>query len=99
MSPYHLQKPFRADRAFLGVSGVDAVAGYTAVDFDAVQVKRAMIEHASEVIAVADSSKIGQAAFAHVAPLTAACLLLTDSGISPSSEQALTEAGVIVRRV
>ena len=91
--------PFRADRAFLGVSGVDPAAGFTAVDFDAVQVKRALIAHAAHVVAVADSSKVGQAAFAHVAPLGTVSLLLTDTGLSAGAEQALTEAGLAVQKV
>lgn len=91
--------PFHADRLFLGVSGVDVHAGFTAVDFDAVQVKRAMIAHSTEVIAVADTSKIGQAAFAHVAPLSAASLLLTDRSLDTTTERAFGEAGLVVRRV
>lgn len=87
-------KPFRADRTFLGVSGVDAEAGFTAVDFDAVQVKRAMIAHGREVVVVADASKIGQAAFAHVAPLSCAAVLLTDSALPEAAEKELIEAGL-----
>jgi DeoR/GlpR family transcriptional regulator of sugar metabolism len=86
--------PFHADRLFLGVSGVDASAGLTAVDFDAVQVKRAMIARAAEVVVVADSSKVGQKAFAHVAPLSACALLLTDIGIEKADAGLLIEAGV-----
>jgi DeoR/GlpR family transcriptional regulator of sugar metabolism len=86
--------PFRADRLFLGVSGVHQEAGFTAIDFDAAQVKQAMIAHAAEVIAVADHSKIGQAAFAHVAPLAAASLLLTDGELTPEAERALLDAGI-----
>ncbi len=92
-------RPFRADRAFLGVSGADVRAGFTAVDFDAVQVKRAMIEHAGEVIVVADASKAGQAAFAHVAPLAAASLLITDTGLPDALMRALTESGLALRCV
>mgnify|MGYP000877726338 FL=1 len=87
-------KPLRADRLFLGVSGVDPRAGLTAVDFDAVQVKRAMREHAAEVVVVADVAKIGQAAFAHIAPLSACDLLLTDAGLSDEDATALRDAGL-----
>lgn len=92
-------KPFRADHVFLGVSGVDANAGFTAIDFDAVQAKRTMIEHASAVVVVADASKVGQAAFAHVAPLAAAALLLTDNTLGDGDVVALEEKGLPVRRV
>lgn len=92
-------KPFQADRVFLGVSGADLQAGFTAVDFDAVQVKRAMLAHAGEAVVVADASKIGQAAFAHIAPLTAAALLLTDRVVSDETAAAFVEAGLPVQRV
>ena len=87
-------QPFRADRAFLGVSGVDANAGITAVDFDAVLVKQALLAHAGEIVVVADVCKIGQAAFAHIAPLSKVDLLITDAGLSADAEQILLEAGL-----
>jgi DeoR/GlpR family transcriptional regulator of sugar metabolism len=87
-------KPFRCDRLFLGVSGVDPRAGLTAVDFDAVQIKRAMIAHSQTVVVVADSAKIGQASFAHVAPLSAVHLLITDSDLTEDAERNLRDAGI-----
>jgi len=87
-------KPIRADWLFLGVSGVDAAAGLTAADFDAVQVKRAMIADAASVVVVADGAKIGQVAFAHIAPLSAASLLLTDGGADDETLACLHEAGL-----
>jgi DeoR family transcriptional regulator of aga operon len=87
-------KPIRADRVFLGVSGVDPEAGFTAVDFDAVQVKQAMIAHANHIVVVADAAKMGQAAFAHVAPLSAADLLLCDTGVSEIMLAQLREQGL-----
>jgi len=87
-------QPLRADRVFLGVSGVDPVAGFTAVDFDAVQVKRAMLEHAGETVVVADSGKIGQTAFAQIASLDVCALLLTDTGASEEEVAVLMEAGI-----
>ena len=70
---------FHVDRVFLGVNGVDPDSGYTVVDFDAAQVKRAMIACAREVVVVADSSKFGVSAFASICPLSAAHILVTDS--------------------
>jgi DeoR/GlpR family transcriptional regulator of sugar metabolism len=87
-------RPIRADWLFLGVSGVDAAAGLTAADFDAVQVKRAMLVSAASVVVVADASKIGQVAFAHIAPLASASLLLTDSGTDGAILAALRDAGM-----
>lgn len=90
-------EPIQCDRAFVAVSGVDTAAGLTVVDFDAAEVKRKMLEKGKQAIIVADSSKIGQVAFACVAPLSAVHLLLTDSGITPEDRTALESAGLSVQ--
>lgn len=84
------------DRAFLGVNGVSPDAGYTVVDFDAAQVKRAMIACAREVVVVADSGKLGATAFASICPLSAAHLLITDAPAGEALADALAAGGVEV---
>jgi DeoR/GlpR family transcriptional regulator of sugar metabolism len=59
-------------------------------------VKQKMLTKAREAVVVADSSKIGQVAFACVAPLTDANLLITDAGIVSDDLAALEEAGLQV---
>jgi DeoR family fructose operon transcriptional repressor len=86
--------PIQCDRAFVAMSGVHPTAGFTVIDFDAAQVKRRMLEKGKQAIAVADSSKVGQIAFAGVAPLTAVSLLITDSGITSEDRANLEEAGL-----
>jgi DeoR family fructose operon transcriptional repressor len=92
-------EPIQCDRAFVGVSGVHPTAGLTVVDFDAAQLKRIMLEKGKQAIVVADCSKIGQAAFACIAPLSAFHLLITDSGIALEDRMALEDAGVRVMAV
>lgn len=87
-------EPLQADRVFLGVSGVHSEAGLTAIDFDAVQTKQAMLAHAGKVIVVADSGKIGQTAFAQIAPVGVCALLLTDADVSDEDATALRKAGI-----
>ena len=87
---------FRVDRAFMGFNGVHVQSGYTVVDFDAAEIKRRMMACAGEVVAVADSSKIGQIAFAAVAPLQAANFLITDDQVTPENLQQLIETGLQV---
>lgn len=87
-------EPFRCDRLFLGVSGVDPDAGLTAADFGAAEMKQAMMRRSASVVVVADSSKVGQAAFAHVAPLSSATLLITDRGLTPDECDRLRTAGL-----
>jgi DeoR family fructose operon transcriptional repressor len=89
-------RDMHVDRAFIGVNGVSE-AGWTVVDFDAVQVKRSMMARAREVIVVADHSKLGEATFASIGPLNAAHVLVTDTPIeSDSLRAALEQAGVEV---
>jgi DeoR family transcriptional regulator, fructose operon transcriptional repressor len=89
-------EPIQCDRAFVGVSGVHPSAGLTVVDFDAAQLKRAMMEKGKQAVIVADCSKIGQAAFACIGPLANAHLLITDSGVSADDRAALDAAGIHV---
>lgn len=89
--------PIQCDRAFVAMSGVHHEAGLTVIDFDAAQVKQKMLQKAREAVVVADSSKIGQIAFACVAPLSAASLLITDAGILPGDRQTLENAGLRVQ--
>ncbi len=84
------------DRAFLGINGVHPEAGWTVVDFDAAQVKRAMMAHAREVVVVADAAKLGVAAFASVAALRAAHVLVTDAAPEHALAEALAAANVEV---
>ncbi len=82
------------DRAFIGVNGVHPDAGWTVIDFDAAQVKRAMMASAREIVVAADGSKLGIAAFASVGPLSAAHVLITDGEIDNPVSDALAAAGV-----
>ena len=92
--------PIRADRLFLGVSGVDAQAGLSAADFEAAHVKQAMLRASAFVAVLADSTKIGQRAFARIAPVSVAHLLLTDTDLQDEPETTLLEAGLPeIRRV
>jgi DeoR family fructose operon transcriptional repressor len=87
---------FRVDRAFLAFNGIHPEAGFTVVDFDAAEIKRRMMECALETVVVADSGKIGQIAFAAAAPLSAADLLITDSGVDAEMRGQLEEKGLCV---
>jgi DeoR family fructose operon transcriptional repressor len=87
---------FHVDRAFLAFNGVHHQAGFTVTDFDAAELKRRMVGAATQVVAVADSGKIGQIAFAKAAELREADMLVTDSGAAPESLNAIREAGLKV---
>jgi DeoR family transcriptional regulator of aga operon len=84
------------DVAILGVDGIDAVAGATAHHEGEASINRLMGRLARKVIIVADSSKVGQRAFAKICGLGEIDVLVTDSGIPAEDAALLEDAGVDV---
>jgi DeoR family transcriptional regulator of aga operon len=82
------------DVAFLGVDGIDAVAGATAHNEGEASINQLMARQARKVIIVADSSKIGRRAFARICGPAEIDVLVTDTGIA-AEDVALLEAGGI----
>ncbi|HWG85727.1 MAG TPA: DeoR/GlpR family DNA-binding transcription regulator, partial [Deinococcales bacterium] len=68
---------FRADKVFLGATGVSLEAGYTTPNPLEAQTKRAMLLAASERYVLADASKIGHAALSRFARLDEVSALIT----------------------
>jgi DeoR/GlpR family transcriptional regulator of sugar metabolism len=89
-------RAIRADACVLGVAGVDVTAGVTALNHDEAQVKRAMAEHASRVIAVAAADKLGTAGPFAVAPIERVTHLVTDRAASARALRPFKEAGLKV---
>ena len=56
---------------FLGMDGVDAVAGATSYNHIEDEIMRQMIAQAKHKYLIVDDFKIGREAFAHIADLTA----------------------------
>lgn len=73
-----LLEQVRADIAFVGCTGVDATAGITNINLPEAEIKRAMIASASEVVVVADGSKIGRARLGLIAPISDVDMIITD---------------------
>ena len=86
----HVQK------TFLAVGGLSLEAGLSYPGFADLIVKKAMVEAASEVVLLADSTKIGKVAFAALGPVDLAQYLVTDDGISDADRQALEARGLKV---
>ena len=84
------------DVAILGVDGIDAVAGATAHHEGEASINRLMGQQARKVIIVADSSKVGQRAFARICTPAEIDVLVTDSGIAAEDAARLEDAGVDV---
>jgi DeoR/GlpR family transcriptional regulator of sugar metabolism len=80
------------DIAFIGVNGVDPVIGATVHDDAEARVNRLMAERAGRAVLVADSSKIGNRAFASIGGPELFDTLITDSGAT-KERQKLVGAG------
>jgi DeoR family transcriptional regulator, aga operon transcriptional repressor len=84
------------DIAFLGVDGIDAVAGATAHHEGEASTNRLMAGRAAQVVVAADSSKAGRRAFARICAAAEVDILVTDAGIAPAEAARLADAGVKV---
>lgn len=82
-----------ADVAVIGVGGVSARTGLTTTNLQEAQMMAQMIDSAQRTIVVADSSKFGRDAFAHIARLEAIAVLVTDQAPDEELSDALREAG------
>jgi DeoR/GlpR family transcriptional regulator of sugar metabolism len=76
-------RELHVDRVFLGADAIDHEAGITNTTFVEVEVKRAMMAAAREVVVVADSSKFEHRALAPVCGLDEIDLIVTDDGLDP----------------
>jgi DeoR family transcriptional regulator of aga operon len=88
--------PLNLDLAFVGVDGIEARAGCTTYEEVEAHTNSIMIEHARQVLVVADSSKVGKVAFARICTASAIDELITDEAADPKAVDALTDAGIKV---
>lgn len=79
------------DAAFLGVHGMDTLAGFSTPNLLEAETNRAMIRSARRMIVLSDSSKWGIVGLSSMADLSDASVLVTDTGLSGQARQALTE--------
>lgn len=87
------------DVAVIGANAIDASYGASAHHEGEAGINALMASRARRVIAVADSSKLGQRAFARICPIGDIDILITDDAASDAVVAQFTEAGVEVRRV
>jgi DeoR/GlpR family transcriptional regulator of sugar metabolism len=86
----------RPDVCFFGVAGIDVEAGVTALNQDEALVKRAMLEGAAQVVAVAASNKLGTAGAFAVAPIARVTHLVTDGSAPDDVLRRFRDAGLEV---
>lgn len=89
-------RDFRVDLAFIGVGGLDPVAGLTEFNLEDSLVKQAIIDNAGQVIVLADSSKFGATCFVSVAPIGVVDTIVTDWEAPRDLVAQLEEQGIEV---
>lgn len=78
---------------FMTVSGVDPVIGFTDQRLSEAKIQNQMRLAASRTVVLADSSKFGKSSLAKICALRDVDTIITDSGLPPSTEQAIRLAG------
>ena len=73
-------REFRADRVFMGMRGIDPIHGFTNDYLPEARTDRTILKMAPQIVIVADRSKLGLVSTVYLAPVTAAHLLITDTG-------------------
>jgi DeoR family transcriptional regulator of aga operon len=92
----HAFAELHCDTVFLGAGGVDVDAGLTEFNLDDTRVKRAALASARRCVVLADATKLGKVAFAHICPLERADVLVTDSSADQDMLRRIRETGVEV---
>ncbi len=88
----------RTDICYLGICSIHPEVGLSVLDLEEAHVKRAMITGASEVVAVADSSKLGTAAPYVIGPIHMLTHLITEHGAGDDALAPYQAAGITVLR-
>jgi DeoR/GlpR family transcriptional regulator of sugar metabolism len=87
----------RFDTYVMTVSAVDLSSGFTEWNVEDAAVKRSALASSARCIVACDSSKIGQTAFARIADLSAADLVITDVDLPAEHRHQLTALGANVQ--
>ncbi|MFN8224662.1 MAG: DeoR/GlpR family DNA-binding transcription regulator [Gaiellales bacterium] len=87
------------DLAIVGVDGIAVGAGLTTHHEAEAHTNRALIKRAARAIVVADSSKIGQVAFARICDIDGIAELITDTVADRGELARLRDAGLTVATV
>jgi DeoR/GlpR family transcriptional regulator of sugar metabolism len=87
---------FHADHCFLGVDGLDPEYGPTTPDLLEAQLNSLMIQVASEVTIVADSSKLGKRSLSAIGSISSIHRLITDDRVPAEMAEAFRAKGLEV---
>jgi DeoR/GlpR family transcriptional regulator of sugar metabolism len=87
------------DTLFIGVNGLDEKHGLTCFNSDEAELNKVMVQQARRKIVVADSSKFGVVANWLIAPISAADVIVTDTGVTEENIGSFRKRGITVHLV
>lgn len=86
----------RVDVAFVGANGISVRHGLSTPDSEEAATKRAFVQAAERVVALADSSKVGVETSVRFAELAEVAALVTDADLADADRRDLAATGVEV---
>lgn len=87
---------FSCSKLFLGVDGIDLDFGLTTANVQEARLNREMIKVSQKTIVLADSTKFGKRGFGRICGFDSIDEIITDTGISDFTREALEEIGIKV---
>jgi len=87
-------KNFSVDIAFLGVDGISSASGLTTTDTETATLGEAIMGISSQVIILADSTKVGRSALLPYGDLRKVDYLVTDSATNKKDLDQLQQSGI-----
>jgi len=94
-----LLSELNVDKAFLATNAFSAEKGCTTPDINQAEIKKVMVQIATQVIVLCDSSKIGKNSFVQFIRPEEIDTFITDGGIRPDILNQMTELGIDVQAV
>jgi len=85
---------YYADKAFVSCTSIDKERGITDSNEMEAQVRKKMLERASEKILIADITKFNSTSFAAIAPLSLIDTVVTDKRVDHEFEKTLKDFGI-----
>ncbi|MFB9278410.1 DeoR/GlpR family DNA-binding transcription regulator [Cohnella cellulosilytica] len=91
-----LLSELNVDKVFLGTNAFSAEKGCTTPDINQAEIKKTMVQIATQVIVLCDSSKIGKNSFVQFAPPSDIDALVTDDNVDSALLKEISETGIDV---
>jgi DeoR/GlpR family transcriptional regulator of sugar metabolism len=87
-------RQLHVDQVFLAIHSVSAAAGLTYPAFEEIAAKRAMVAAGTEIILLADATKIGRTSLLQVVPITSVHRIITSGSVDAEEAARIRDLGV-----